>query len=119
MHLRNTRAQLHLFVILALALPLAAIYAQPWLVLQAAPPASPESRPPAVPDDARAAYAYIPATGHNIGLAIKRFHQANGGLAIFGLPLTELMKRMACRCSISSVRASSCTPSFRRRTTSR
>jgi hypothetical protein len=81
MHLRHTRKQLHLFVILALALPLAAIYAWPWLVLRAAPAPA-----------AHAAFAYVPATGHNIGLAIKRFYDANGGLAIYGLPLTELIE---------------------------
>jgi hypothetical protein len=36
------------------------------------------------------AFAYFPATGHNVGLAIKRFYDANGGLEIFGLPLTEV-----------------------------
>jgi hypothetical protein len=79
-------------VILALALPLAAIYARPWLALRAAPAAGLEARPAEGLADARAAFAYVPATGHNMGLAIKRFHQANGGLAIFGLPLTELIE---------------------------
>ena len=37
-------------------------------------------------------FAYFPETGHNIGLEIKAFFDANGGLAIFGLPLTELIK---------------------------
>jgi len=86
MHFRHTRKQLHLFVILALALPLAAIYAIPWLALWAAPPA-------ARPGEARAPFVYVPATGHNIGLAIKRFYDANGGLAIYGLPLTELIEQ--------------------------
>ena len=82
MHLRLTRTQLHLFLSLALALPLAALYAAPWRTLRAAPPAS-QSAP----------FAYVPATGHNIGLAIKRFYETNGGLAIFGLPLTELIEQ--------------------------
>jgi hypothetical protein len=82
MHFRLSRTQLHLFLILALALPLAAIYATYWPVLRAAAPASP-----------RGAFAYLPATGHNIGLAIKRFYETHGGLAIFGLPLTELIEQ--------------------------
>jgi hypothetical protein len=36
------------------------------------------------------AFAYFPETGHNIGLAIKRFYDAHGGVDIFGLPLTEV-----------------------------
>src|SRR3954464_6067963 len=82
MHLRLSRTQLHLFLILALALPLAAFYATYWPSLHAAPPASP-----------RGTFAYVPATGHNIGLAIKRFYKAHGGLMIFGLPLTELIEQ--------------------------
>jgi VanW like protein len=35
-------------------------------------------------------FAYFPETGHNIGLKIKRFYDAHGGLDIFGLPLTEV-----------------------------
>ena len=81
MHFRLSRAQLHLFLILALALPLAVIYAMHWPALRAEAPASP-----------RSAFAYMPATGHNIGLAIKRFYDAHGGLATFGLPLTELIE---------------------------
>lgn len=34
-------------------------------------------------------FAFFPQTGHNIGLSFKRFYDANGGLDIFGLPLTE------------------------------
>ncbi len=34
---------------------------------------------------------YFPETGHNIALQIKRFFDANGGVAIFGMPLTELI----------------------------
>jgi hypothetical protein len=82
MHFRLSRTQLHLFLILALVLPLAAIYATDWPVLRAAVPAS-----------RHGAFAYMPATGHNIGLAIKRFYEAHGGLAIFGLPLTELIEQ--------------------------
>jgi L,D-transpeptidase catalytic domain len=82
MYVRPSRTQLHLFLILALALPLAAIYATHWPALRAAAPPSP-----------RGAFAYIPATGHNIGLAIKRFYETHGGLAIFGLPLTELIEQ--------------------------
>src|SRR6266496_2342391 len=35
------------------------------------------------------AFAYYPETGHNVGLAMKRFYDTHGGLDIFGLPLTE------------------------------
>src|SRR5215211_4203263 len=79
MHPRLSRTQLHLFLILALALPLAAIYATHWPVLRAAAPASPHG-----------AFIHMPTTGHNIGLAIKRFYDTHGGLAIFGFPLTEV-----------------------------
>ncbi|MFO7169341.1 MAG: VanW family protein [Chloroflexota bacterium] len=33
---------------------------------------------------------YVAETGHNLGGAFKKFYEANGGLAIFGLPLTEM-----------------------------
>src|SRR5215207_8135493 len=82
MHFRPNRTQLHLFLILALALPLAAIYATHWPALRAAAPPSPHGK-----------FAYMPATGHNIGLAIKRFYETHGSLAIFGLPLTELIEQ--------------------------
>jgi hypothetical protein len=82
MHIRPSRTQLHLFLIVALALPLAVIYATYWPSLRAAAPASPRSQ-----------FAYFPATGHNIGRAIKRFYESQGGLAIFGLPLTELIEQ--------------------------
>ena len=35
-------------------------------------------------------FAFFPETGHNVGLAIKRFYDTHGGLDIFGLPLTEV-----------------------------
>lgn len=35
-------------------------------------------------------FTFFPQTGHNIGLQVKRFFDANGGLDIFGLPLTEV-----------------------------
>jgi hypothetical protein len=82
MHFRPSRTQLHLFLILALALPLAAIYATHWPALRAAAPPSLHGK-----------FAYMPATGHNIGLAIKRFYETHGSLAIFGLPLTELIEQ--------------------------
>src|SRR3954452_21211137 len=47
----------------------------------------------AAPQPAQAAppgFAYFSETGHNIGLKIKRFYDAHGGLDIFGMPLTEL-----------------------------
>jgi hypothetical protein len=45
---------------------------------------------PAPPTAEGTAYAYFPETGHNIGRAIKRFYDTQGGLDIFGLPLTEV-----------------------------
>lgn len=36
-------------------------------------------------------FAFFPETGHNVGMEIKRFFDAHGGVAIFGLPLTELI----------------------------
>lgn len=50
-------------------------------------------RPPA--DDAlwdsTEPYRYVSETGHNIGLAIKQFYDEHGGIAVFGLPLTEVL----------------------------
>lgn len=46
---------------------------------------------PAPAADITSAFAFFPETGHNIGLRIKRFYEANGGLGIFGLPLTEVL----------------------------
>src|SRR5262249_47415278 len=63
---------------LALALPLAAIYATDWRALRAAPPAG---KP--------APFAYVTATRPNMGPAIKRFYDYQGGLDIFGLPLPQ------------------------------
>src|SRR5262245_55368949 len=36
-------------------------------------------------------YGFFPETGHTIGGAIKQFYDANGGLPIFGLALTEVI----------------------------
>jgi hypothetical protein len=49
-------------------------------------PLAPVAAAPAPP----AGFQYFPETGHNIGLKIKRFYDAHGGLDIFGLPLTEV-----------------------------
>ena len=38
-----------------------------------------------------AGFAFFPETGHNLGLHLKRFFDANGGLTTFGMPLTELI----------------------------
>lgn len=43
--------------------------------------------PSAVP--ARASGLYFAATGHSVGGAFLRFYKANGGLRVFGLPLTD------------------------------
>jgi len=37
------------------------------------------------------AFAFFPETGHNIGMPIKSSFEANGGVATFGMPLTELI----------------------------
>ena len=56
-------------------------------IWQAAPAQAGPAPEPAAPS---AGFAYFPQTGHNIGAKIKRFYDANGGLDIFGLPLTEM-----------------------------
>jgi hypothetical protein len=55
-------------------------------------PAAPSQAAPVLLPDTTpgTAFAYFPETGHNVGLAIKRFYDAHGGLEIFGLPLTEV-----------------------------
>jgi hypothetical protein len=50
---------------------------------QAAPAQAPATAAPT-------GFQYFSETGHNIGLDVKRFFDANGGLDVFGLPLTEL-----------------------------
>jgi hypothetical protein len=52
-------------------------------------PVAPTAAAPA-PAPAASGFAYFPETGHNIGLKIKRFYDTHGGLAIFGMPLTEV-----------------------------
>ncbi len=42
---------------------------------------------PSVP---QAGATYFPETGHNVGGSFSEYWRANGGLAQFGLPLTEL-----------------------------
>lgn len=46
--------------------------------------------PSSAPSTSNDAFAYFPETGHNIGLDIKHFYDAHGGVDIFGLPLTEV-----------------------------
>ena len=47
---------------------------------------------PAAPAAAQSsAFAYFPETGHNVGWLVKQFFDANGGVEIFGPPLTELI----------------------------
>src|SRR5690242_11773999 len=53
-------------------------------------PAAPMAAAPAPTPTQADGFAFFPQTGHNVGLAIKRFYDAHGGLDIFGLPLTEL-----------------------------
>ena len=60
-------------------------------LLWPAAPAQAQAAPAAQPA-AGTAFAFYPQTGHNVGLAIKRFYDAHGGLDIFGLPLTEVFE---------------------------
>jgi hypothetical protein len=68
-------------------LPLLAVFA---LLATLAWPHAPALAAPAADQSNGTAFAYFPETGHNIGLAIKRFYDSHGGVDIFGLPLTEL-----------------------------
>jgi hypothetical protein len=45
----------------------------------------------AAPSAQASNFAFFPETGHNVGMQIKRFFDANGGVATFGPPLTELI----------------------------
>jgi VanW like protein len=71
--------QRRLFLLAASALVLAALW-----------PVAPVAAAPAPAPSPANGFAYFPETGHNVGLAIKRFYDSHGGLDIFGLPLTEL-----------------------------
>jgi VanW like protein len=53
-------------------------------------PAAPIGAAPAPAPIQATGFAFFPETGHNVGLAIKRFYDTHGGLDIFGLPLTEV-----------------------------
>ncbi|WP_129675658.1 VanW family protein [Candidatus Chloroploca sp. Khr17] len=64
-----------ILIVLALALLL------PSTPLAAAPAANPQAT----------AFTYFPETGHNVGMQIKQFFDTYGGVAVFGLPLTELI----------------------------
>ncbi|MEN9938954.1 MAG: hypothetical protein RLZZ387_5533 [Chloroflexota bacterium] len=55
------------------------------LVASALWPAAPARAADAAP----ASFTYVAETGHNLGFGFRRFYEANGGLAAFGLPLTE------------------------------
>ncbi len=55
-----------------------------------APAYAGEPQAPVVDTSSGTGFVYFPQTGHNVGLAIKRFYDAHGGLDIFGLPLTEV-----------------------------
>ena len=55
------------------------------LLAPAAPPAV--AAPASQQSDA---FAFYPQTGHNVGMQIKQYFDANGGLDVFGLPLTDL-----------------------------
>lgn len=70
----------HPLIPLVLAMLLAATMLVPARPAQAAP----------APADGNG-FVYFPETGHNVGMKIKRFYDAHGGLEIFGLPLTEVI----------------------------
>jgi len=72
---------MHRRVLLLAASALVVALLWPGAPLAAAPASDP---PPAT------GFAFFPETGHNVGLAIKRFYDTHGGLDIFGLPLTEV-----------------------------
>ncbi|GAB4424967.1 MAG: hypothetical protein OHK0015_04460 [Chloroflexi bacterium OHK40] len=63
------------------------------LLLPAIPlgPATPVAAAPATQLAAGGNFAFFPETGHNVGMQIKRFFDSHGGVATFGLPLTELI----------------------------
>ena len=52
-----------------------------------APPISSENIPPSSDPNVR----YYPQTGHTLGYAFKTFFDFNGGLEVFGYPITELL----------------------------
>lgn len=60
---------------------LPALFAWPTAPAVAAPAAA----------DAALDFVYFPETGHNISFQMKAFYDAQGGLDIFGLPLTEVI----------------------------
>jgi len=70
----------------------------------------------------RADAAFFPETGHNVRAGFRAYWDANGGLAQFGLPLTESSPKPSrtvdpIPCSTSSERASSTTRRMPRPTT--
>src|SRR5215211_3355645 len=77
----SLRSFMHRRVLLLAASALAVALLWPSAPLAAAPATQP---PPGT------GFAFFPETGHNVGLQIKRFYDAHGGLDIFGLPLTEV-----------------------------
>ncbi|MBK9715404.1 MAG: VanW family protein [Kouleothrix sp.] len=60
-------------------------------------PAAPAAAAPATAAPVGTGFAFFPETGHNVGLAIKRFYDSHGGLDIFGLPLTEVFEEDGAR----------------------
>jgi hypothetical protein len=66
-----------------LLLSLASLYIRAVLADRVASPAG------AATTAALTRYRYVDATGHNIGPQVASFYDRNGGLPVFGLPLTE------------------------------
>jgi hypothetical protein len=73
------RPQRHLFLGIALALFIGSALGAP-------------SRAAAAPAPAASPFRYFKETGHNIGARIKTFYETKGGIATFGLPLTEVIQ---------------------------
>jgi hypothetical protein len=73
----------HRTLFLALALLLVAGAVGSIAPRAAAAPATPAASIP---------FRYFKETGHNIGTRIKSFYEQNGGIPVFGLPLTEVIR---------------------------
>jgi len=75
--------RIHRTIVFALALLLAASSIASAPPTATAAPVAPAASEP---------FRYFSETGHNIGTRIKTFYEANGGVGIFGLPLTEVIQ---------------------------
>ncbi|HWQ11347.1 MAG TPA: VanW family protein [Roseiflexaceae bacterium] len=69
--------------------PLFALAAAAALLWPAAPASAQSAPAPSAAPASAGSFFYVAETGHNLGFGFRRFYDAGGGLAIFGLPLTE------------------------------